>query len=67
MTDPVSKISITTLSSSAAARRPGPGGDRARGRLERSGEPGGHVALTWGAATDNVAIAGYRISRDGTC
>jgi chitodextrinase len=68
MTDPVSKIQITTMSSSAAGVvvrvretvAPGAITSPAASPADTS------VALSWGAATDNVAIAGYRISRGGT-
>jgi chitodextrinase len=68
MTDPVSTISITTLSVGAAGvvvqvresiAPSTPGGLSAT-------VDAGDVTLGWTAATDNVAIAGYRISRDGS-
>jgi chitodextrinase len=68
MTDPASKLSITAVSTSS---------DGIVVRVREGIAPGavpsasasaaaGSVTLTWGAASDNVAIAGYRISRDGT-
>jgi chitodextrinase len=69
-TDPVSTISFTTLSVSTLA---------VQVRVTEGIDPtapasitaapaadGSSVALSWGAATDNVAVGGYQISRDGT-
>ncbi len=67
MTDPVSAISITTLSSDNAGvvvRVTESVAPTAPGNV--TGTAGsGSVTLTWTAATDNVAVAGYRVSRDG--
>jgi chitodextrinase len=68
LTDPVSHISITTISvdaSGALIRVTESVPPSAPGGL--SGVPfGAHaVDLSWSAATDNVAVTGYRLQRDG--
>ena len=67
MTDPVSKISITAMSVSSAGIVVRVREGIAPGAVASpSATPAdGSVTLTWGAATDNVAVADYRISRDG--
>ena len=68
LTDPVSHISITTLSvdaSGASIRVTESVAPSAPAAL--SGVPfGPHaVDLSWSAATDNIAVTGYRLQRDG--
>jgi chitodextrinase len=68
LTDPVSHISITTVSldaSGATVRVTESVPPSAPVGL--SGVPAGASAadLAWSAATDNVAVAGYRVGRDG--
>lgn len=68
LTDPVSHISITTLAvdaSGASIRVTESVAPSAPAGL--SGAPfGPHaVDLSWSAATDNVAVTGYRLQRDG--
>lgn len=71
-TDPVSSVSITTVSV-------GPDGavvDVAWGPdavapsgitgLAATPQANGTMRLSWGAASDNIGVAGYEISRDGT-
>ena len=68
LTDPVSHISITTLSVDASGasirvtESVAPSAPAALG-----GVPfGPHaVDLSWSAATDNIAVTGYRLQRDG--
>jgi len=68
MTDPVSKISIAALSISSAGivvqvrESVAPTTPGSLAATIASGD----VTLRWTAATDNVAIAGYRVSRNGT-
>ena len=69
-TDPVSSISITTTSVTATAvqvqvREGIAPSAPASLTATRSGD-GNSVALAWGAATDNVSVGGYRVTRDGT-
>jgi chitodextrinase len=69
ITDPVSTISFTTQSVGAGGIvvrvtegvAPGTPGSLA---AAVDGEPS--VSLGWSAATDNVAVASYRVSRDGS-
>lgn len=68
-TDPVSSISFTTLSATGGAvqvqvrETVAPS---APGTLTATpAADGSSVALAWGAATDNMAVASYTISRDG--
>ena len=69
ITDPVSTISFTTMSVSSSAVtvrvREGiaPG---APGFVTATGTAAPGVDLAWGAASDNVAVTGYQISRDGS-
>jgi chitodextrinase len=68
LTDPVSHISITTISvdaSGALVRVTESVAPSAPGSL--TGVPFGAraVDLSWIAATDNVAVTGYRLQRDG--
>lgn len=68
LTDPVSHISITTISvdaSGALIRVTESVAPSAPGSL--AGVPFGAraVDLSWAAATDNVAVTGYRLQRDG--
>ena len=68
LTAPVSGISITTISldaSGATVRITEPVPPSAPGAL--AGTPYGPHAtdLSWAAATDNVAVTGYRLQRDG--
>ncbi len=69
-TDPVSKMSFTTMAITNGAVQvrvrelvapSAPGAATATAAAD-----GASVALAWGAATDNVAVAGYAISRNGT-
>ena len=54
---------ITSIGASADTQSP-----TAPGTLSGSAPDGSHVNLTWLPATDNVAVADYRVERcDGTC
>jgi len=68
-TDPVSTISFTTLSVSAQAVqvrvREGVDPAAPSGLTATPTGDGSSVALSWGPATDNVAVASYTIERDG--
>jgi chitodextrinase len=69
MTDPVSQISFTVLSVGAdgVTVRVREGiAPSAPASLSAELTTGGAVRLTWTAATDNTAIASYRVSRNGT-
>ena len=69
ITDPVSTISIATQSIGSGGvvvrvtEGTAPG---APGSLTATVATGPSVTLTWNAATDNVAVASYRVSRDGS-
>jgi len=69
LTDPVSGLSIKTLSSDSSGVkvqvREGIA-PSAPGAMTASANDTPRVSLTWGAATDNIAVAGYRITRNGT-
>ena len=69
-TDPVSSISFTTTSVSALAVQirvlEGIDPSAPAGITATPAADGSSVALAWGAATDNVAVGGYQISRNGT-
>ena len=70
--DPVSSVSITTVSvgpdGAVVDVAWGPDGVAPSGITSLAATPQatGSMRLTWGAATDNVGVAGYEISRDGT-
>ena len=67
--DPVSTISFTTLSSSASGVKVqvkegiAPG---APGTLSATASDTPSVDLSWGAATDNMGVASYKVTRNGT-
>ncbi len=68
LTDPVSTITITALSvdASGISVRVTEGIDpTAPANLSGNGVLGTGVTLAWAAATDNVALDGYRVARDG--
>jgi chitodextrinase len=68
ITDPVSTISFTTMSasSSGVTVRVREGiAPSAPGSATATGTSAPAVDVTWGAASDNVAVTGYRVSRDG--
>lgn len=70
-TDPVSTISFTTMSVSAGSAvqvrvREGIAPSAPSSLTATPAADGSSVALAWGAATDNVAVASYRIARNGT-
>lgn len=66
--DPVSGLSFTTLSSDSTGVKVqvkegvSPG---APGSLSATADGTPSVALAWGAATDNVGVAGYKVTRNG--
>ncbi|HEY3335038.1 MAG TPA: zinc-dependent metalloprotease family protein [Candidatus Limnocylindrales bacterium] len=66
--DPVSTISFTTLSSDSSGVkvqvREGIA-PSAPGALAATADGTPAVALSWGTATDNMGVAGYRITRNG--
>ncbi len=67
MTDPVSKLSITTVSADASGvvvRVRDGFAPTTPGNLSGT-VTGGDVALTWTASTDDTAVTGYRVTRDG--
>ena len=75
-TDPLSGVSVTTQSVSSAGATVlialaggGGGGDTqaptSPGNLVASASGMTSIALSWSASTDNVGVAGYRISRNG--
>ncbi|MFM2105641.1 MAG: hypothetical protein RL338_673 [Chloroflexota bacterium] len=70
--DPVSSVSITTVSvgpeGAVVDVAWGPDGVAPSGITSLAATPqtNGTMRLSWGAATDNVGVAGYEISRDGT-
>ena len=70
MTDPVSTISITAMSLSATGIvvrvREGIAPSAPATVTATAAADASSVTLAWGAATDNVAVASYRISRGGT-
>lgn len=70
LTDPVSKISFRVLSVSAAGVvvrvREGIDPTAPTGLAGSAATDGTSVDLTWSAARDNVKVAGYQISRNGT-
>ncbi len=69
ITDPVSTISFTTtaVTSAGVTVRVGEGlAPSAPGSLTATPAALPSVELAWAAATDNVVVTGYRISRDGT-
>jgi hypothetical protein len=68
MTDPVSKLSITTLSadSSGVVVRVRDGYAPSKPGNLAGTTTGGGVALTWTASTDDTAVTGYRVTRDGS-
>lgn len=68
MTDPVSKLSITTLSADASGVvvRIRDGYAPSRPGSLAGTVTGGGVALSWTASTDDTAVTGYRIARDGS-
>jgi chitodextrinase len=69
MTDPVSKISFTVLSVDAAGvtvRVREGNAPTVPGNLTADLTGGGTVRLDWTAASDDTAIASYRVSRNGT-
>ena len=70
--DPVSGVTVTTLTDSGVASvhvEYGPAGDiqapSAAGTLTGSAVGPRSVSLTWGAATDDYGVTGYRVERDG--
>jgi outer membrane biosynthesis protein TonB len=69
MTDPVSGLSFTTMSISSAGVvvrvREGVA-PSAPGSLSGTATDAPSAQLAWSAATDNVAISSYRITRDGS-
>jgi hypothetical protein len=78
-TDTVANVTVTTVSASPAGASvsiqfggapPPPPADTtppsAPGSLSASATSSTTVALNWTAATDNVAVTGYRVYRDGT-
>jgi hypothetical protein len=68
MTDPVSSISITTMSISAAGVVVWVGEGIAPSTpasLTATAASSASVDLAWTAATDNVAVGAYQVSRDG--
>jgi hypothetical protein len=68
MTDPVSKLSITAVSSSASGivvRIREPNKPTAPGALQATTQ-GGTVTLSWSPASDDTAVTGYQVRRDGT-
>jgi chitodextrinase len=68
MTDPVSKISITTMSagtSGVVVRVRESVNPSAPGDVTATAAAGA-VTLAWTTATDNVAVAGYRVTRGGS-
>jgi outer membrane biosynthesis protein TonB len=70
MADPVSTISITTMSISSAGVvvrvREGIAPSAPTGLSATAADDASSVTLAWGAATDNTAVASYRIARGGT-
>ncbi len=70
-TDSANKISITTVSvsSTGAIVRIQVGADSVPpttpGSLTATAGTGGSIQLSWTASTDDVALKGYRVSRDG--
>lgn len=72
LVDPLSGVSITTqsVSSSGATVSIAFSADTqapsAPGNLAASPNSSSSVALSWSASTDNVGVAGYRVSRNGT-
>jgi chitodextrinase len=70
--DPVSNATVktTAVSSSGATVSVTFGADStapsAPSGLAANATDGTHVALTWGASTDNVGVTGYRVYRVGT-
>ena len=53
-------VSVTTVLPPVDSTPPG-----APGTLSASGTTQTQTTLSWGAATDNVAVAGYQVTRDG--
>ncbi|MDP2350259.1 MAG: hypothetical protein Q8M74_03780, partial [Chloroflexota bacterium] len=69
MTDPVSGISFTTMSTSSAGvvvRVRESVAPSAPGSLTATTTGALAVNLAWAAATDNVAVGSYQVSRDGS-
>jgi chitodextrinase len=70
LTDPVSRISFTTMSISSAGVvvrvREGIAPSAPASVDATAADDASSVALTWGAATDNVAVGSYRVARNGT-
>jgi chitodextrinase len=75
--DPLSRVTITTINVSATAATVsisltggGPSVDTqvptAPTNLVATGSGSMTMALSWSAATDNVGVAGYRVSRNGS-
>jgi fibronectin type 3 domain-containing protein len=73
--DPISKITLetTAVGASGATVQISLGADTADGtppsppaNLTASAPDAGHVNLSWAASTDNVAVAAYKIYRDGS-
>lgn len=69
--DPVSGVTITDVSVAGSvaevdvAFTPDSQAPTAPGNLGAVAQSWSSIQLTWSAATDNVAVAGYRITRDG--